>query len=137
MQVPERQAYHIHDLAAFQRASGQRRRGMRFTAIILVSGLLLLAGCSASPSITERCAAINAQFTNGTPLSQVVAKLGQPDTRVASSFLGFPENTNLFRLCVYHFDSGDIIICSTGGPPMSLDLNKRKFLGAIVDSEKK
>ena len=101
---------------------------------LLLTGL---AGCSPPQPIIERCAAINAQFTNGTPLSQVVARLGQPDTMVYSQSLSKPADTNYYRVCVYHFDSGDIVICSAGGPPALLDLDKRRFIHAIVFREKK
>ena len=51
---------------------------MRFEALILISCLVLCAGCTSSRetspswksgSVAQRCAAINAEFTNGTPMS--------------------------------------------------------------------
>ena len=113
------------------------RRGMRLAAIFLVFGLPFFAGCSPKHSLADLCTAINAQFTNGTPLRLVVAKLRPPDTVVTTSFLSIPADTNYHKVCVYHFESGDIVISSTGGPPALLDFDKRRFVGAIVWKETK
>jgi len=112
---------------------------MNLTAIILVSGLLLLAGCHGShetissskrDSATERCAAINAQFTNGTPMSQIEAKLGRPDTMIITTTLSWPPETQNQRIWVYHFGREDILVSSTGEPSTPLD--QRGFAGARV-----
>jgi hypothetical protein len=112
---------------------------MKFTAIILVSGLLLLASCSSSretissskgDSVAERCAAINAQFTNGTLMSQIEAKLGRPDTMIITTTLSLPPETQNQRVWVYHFGSEDILISSTGAPTTPID--ERGFAGARV-----
>jgi len=110
---------------------------MRLAAIFLVFGLPFFAGCSPKHSLADLCTAINAQFTNGTPLRLVVAKLRPPDTVVTTSFLSIPADTNYHKVCVYHFESGDIVISSTGGPPALLDFDKRRFVGAIVWKETK
>jgi hypothetical protein len=82
---------------------------MKSTATIQVFGFLLLASCS-SPRQTasERCAAINAQFTNGTPMSQLEAKLGPPDTMIITTTLSLPPETQNQRTWVYHFTLDDI-----------------------------
>src|SRR5262249_47533674 len=105
------------------------RRGMKFTAAIPVFGFLLSVGCS-SPRQTasERCAVINAQFTNGTPMSQVEAKLGQPDTMIITTTMSWPKETQNQRIWVYHFGSEDILISSTGEGTTPLD--QRGFAGA-------
>jgi hypothetical protein len=112
---------------------------MKFTVIIAISILLLVASCSSShqtvsSSIAEpaaqRCAAINAQFTNGTPMSQIEAKLGRPDAMFITTTLSFPPETQNQRVWVYHSGSKDILIFSTGEP--TTPLRERGFDGARV-----
>jgi uncharacterized protein YceK len=112
---------------------------MKLTGIILVFCLFLLAGCSSSretissskgDSVTERCAAINSQFTNGTPMSQIEAMLGRPDTMIITTTLSWPPETQNQRIWVYHFGPEDILVSSTGGPTTPLD--QRGFAGARV-----
>jgi hypothetical protein len=112
------------------------RLRMKFAAIILLFGLPLLAGCSRAQLITGRCAAINAQFTNGTPMSQVVAKLGQPDWMHMGASLSIPEDTNNYLVCVYHFDSGDVMIIDTAEQLSLLEFSKRRFIHASVLRQK-
>jgi hypothetical protein len=112
---------------------------MKLSAIILFIGVFLSVGCRSSRDtissskadpVAERCAAINAQFTNGTPMSHVEAKLGQPDTMSITSTLSLPRETQNQRIWVYHFGSEDILIFSTGEP--TTPFGDRGFAGARV-----
>lgn len=115
------------------------RRGMKLTAIMLASVLLLLASCthshetissSKNGSATVSCAEINTQFTNGTPMPQIVAKLGRPYTLIITTTLTLPPEKQNQLILVYHFGPEDVLISSTGEPTMLLD--ERKFAGAKV-----
>lgn len=107
---------------------------MNLTAAILAFGFVLLAGCSSSrQTASERCAAINAQFTNGTPMDQIEAELGRPDTMIITTTLSWPPETQNQRVWVYRFGSEDILISSTGEPMTPID--QRRFAGARVVSK--
>ena len=106
--------------------------GAAFIATPFVGAWL---GSPSSQTVKEECAEINAQFTNGTPMGQVVAKLGWPDTTALTHYLSIPEDTNVYILFVYHFESGDIRIDTT--EPAQIDIGKRRFIQACVLRDKK
>jgi len=70
-------------------------------------------------------------------MSQVVAKLGQPDFMTMNSSLSIPVDTNHYLICVYHFNSGDIMIRDTAEQLTLLEFSKRRFIHASVLREMK
>lgn len=116
---------------------------------VLAVAFVLLSGCSSSPSptkrslealwaakdvpVTERCAAVNARFTNGTPMRDVMAVLGKQDTMIITTSLSWPPETQNQRIWVYRFGSEEVLVHSTGGPTTPLD--DRGFAGATIGKD--
>jgi len=72
--------------------------------------------------------AVNAHFTNGTPMRDVEAVLGRPSyTRTRTPI---PPETQKPMVWVYGFGSGQIVIRSTGAP--ATPVRDRRFAGARV-----
>ena len=71
-------------------------------------------------SVEQLAAAINAHFTNGTPMRDVVAILGSEDAMYMTTTLRWPPETRNQRGWLYRFGSKEILIGSTGGPLMPL-----------------
>jgi hypothetical protein len=78
-------------------------------------------------SAKDRCAAVNACFTNGTPMSEVEAVLGRQDTMIVTTT--FSDHPNR-RVWVYRFGLEEVLIDSIGGP--MTPLGDRGFAGAWV-----
>src|SRR5262249_50262471 len=103
------------------------------SSLAILLPLLLLSGCSGGPSLVkdqlqsvwfgknvsafERCAAVNAHFTNGTPMRDVVAVLGPQDTMISTTTLSDTPNQ---RVWVYRFGAEDVYVNSAGGPTTPL-----------------
>src|SRR5689334_17523874 len=81
-------------------------------------------------SAEELTAAINARFTNGTPMREVVAVLGPQDMMYITTTLSWPPETQNQRVWVYRFGPKEILIQSTGGP--TTPLADRGFAGAKI-----
>ena len=79
-------------------------------------------------SVEELATAINKQFTNGTPMGQVVRVLGRQDTMYITTTLSWPPETQNQRVWVYRFGSREILVRSTGGA--TTPLSDRGFAGA-------
>jgi len=79
-------------------------------------------------SAQDRCAAINACFTNGTPMRDVLAVLGNQDTMIITTTLSWPPETQNQRIWVYRFGNNEVHVHSTGGP--TTPLGERGFAGA-------
>ncbi len=80
-------------------------------------------------SLDQLAAALNAHFTNGTPMREIEAVLGRP-SHTRTQTLTLPPEARYRMLWVYRFGAGQIMIRSTGGPATSpMD---RGFAGAIV-----
>jgi hypothetical protein len=118
---------------------------------LIPASLLLCSGCGSAPKqavqptpdrrlraiwsakgvpAKERCAAINACFTNGTPMRDVVAVLGKQDNMIITTSLSWPPETQNQRIWVYRFGSKEVLISSTGAGTTPLD--DRGFAGATV-----
>jgi len=78
----------------------------------------------------QLAAAINEQFTNGTPMGRVEAALGRKDTMIVTTTLSWPPETQNQRIWVYRFGAKQILISSTGGPMTPME--ERGFAGAKV-----
>jgi hypothetical protein len=85
--------------------------------------------------VEELATAINAHFTNGTPMRDVVAVLGREDAMYMTTTLSWPSETQNQRGWLYRFGSKEILIDSTGGPVTPL--TDRGFAGARVISLEK
>jgi hypothetical protein len=103
---------------------------MNTTQIFVVSalvGTILLCGSASTSSGAEelsrkwsspgasgpeRAAALNETFTNGTPMSAVVAVLGSNYTRVSPISIPGPQPRNTSGL-IYRFAEQEIVIVST------------------------
>src|SRR5579862_6035390 len=74
--------------------------------------------------IGQRMQAVDRAFTNGTPISVVVASLGTNYTRGLSSFRAPPERWFLR----YKFGEESVLICTSAGPDE--DPLSARFIGA-------
>lgn len=83
-------------------------------------------------SAKERCAAVNACFTNGTPMRVVEGVLGRPDTMIITTTLSWPPETQNRRIWVYRFGVEQVLINSTGDPMTPFE--DRGFAGAKAAS---
>jgi hypothetical protein len=81
-------------------------------------------------SVEQLAAAINAHFTNGTPMRRVVGVLGRQDTMYITTTASWPPETQNQRVWVYRFGSKEILVHSTGDATTLLD--DRGFAGAKV-----
>lgn len=82
-------------------------------------------------SAQEIAAAVNARFTNGTPMREVESVLGRPSEIRMTTTASDPTETQNRRTWVYHgFRSGPIFILSSGEP--ATPVRERRFAGARV-----
>jgi len=89
-------------------------------------GIWVVKGASAE----ERCGAVNARFTKGTPMRDVMEVLGREDTMIITTTLSWPPETQNQRIWVYRFGAEEVHVHSTGGPTTPLE--DRRFAGATV-----
>jgi hypothetical protein len=83
--------------------------------------------------VAERCAAVNARFTNGTRIRDVLAVLGPQDAMIVSTNLSLPAESQYQSTWVFRFGSEKVLINSTNGNVDPTTLSQtRLFTGATV-----